>query len=327
MTSGDGIPRWTWAVFALLAIVALAGCAHLPFGQEETQPADSVPQNADYVGHVDHDALRATDSGVRSATRESLAFQSNVSVYDGPDFLDSLAFANGTELNRSRVESMTYFGRTNGSYRARVIRADWQTGAVVTAVERRENVTLTEQSNANRTLYVAENGSVAVAVLPEGFAVGQPRAVRDAVAVTTGDADPLTGTVRDRFEAETGYVRFAFRFHPEKVPNVPLIQTESFKAIRVVSAGYDTNESADGSESQMGVAINLTVADQNAADRIRQLLNSGVALYKTHVASPELTTELDKVTLERSGRRVTITYESTPEGFRTMLDGLREGPA
>lgn len=332
---GDGGPRCgVGAALVALAVVALAGCSALPlpFGGTETAPMDAVPGEVDYVGHVDYEAYRGQDARVRATTREALSFQSRVVFYDGPDFLDSLAFENDTGLDRSALRSVTYFGRQNGSYGAQVVRADWETAAVVEAVETERNVTLTEETYSDRTLYVAENGSLAVAVLPEGYAIGTPAAAREAVDVSTGDADPVSGQLRGAFERESGYVRYAFRFGPGEAPDVPLVRTEGFEDIRVVSAGYHagggggtaTPDADNG--TRMGVAINLTVADRSGADGVRSLLNSGLTLYRTQVAGPDLGRELERVELATAERRIVVTYESTPDGFRTMLDGLRRGP-
>lgn len=336
MRAGEG-PSGSVAAAALvlMAVVALTGCSALPlpFGGGQTAPMDAVPRNVDYVGHVDYQQYRQQPQGVRTTTRAALSFQSRVVFYDGPEFLDSLAFSDGTRLDRQALQSVTYFGRENGSYGARVLRAGWNETDVVAAVESRRNVTLSKGSHAGRTLYLAGNGSVAVAVLPEGYAVGSPAAVRDAVEVSTGDAEAVSGRLRKAFERETGYVRFAFRFHPRKVPDLPLVQTDSFEKIRIVSAGYYVNGTASGTAAdggdnatRMGVAINLSVADRNAADQVRALLNSAVTLYRTHVANPALARELERVQLATENRRVAITYESTPDGFRTLLDGLRQNP-
>lgn len=335
MIGGDWSGGGARIALVVLAVVALAGCSTLPlpFGQDETAPMDAVPGDVDYVGHVDYEAYRGQDPEVRATTREALSFQSLVVFYDGPAFLDSLAFENDTGLDRSALRSVTYFGRGNGSYGAQVVRADWETAAVIEAVEAERNVTLTEETHSGRALYVAENGSLAVAVLPEGYAIGDPAAAREAVDVSAGDVDPVSGRLREAFERESGYVRYAFRFDPGKVPDAPLVQTDSFEAIRVVSAGYYTDGTAEGAATadadngtRMGVAINLTVADRNAADRVRSMLNSGLTLYRTQVAGSDLGRELERVELATTERRVTVTYESTPDGFRTMLDGLRRGP-
>lgn len=294
---------------------------------------DAVPGEVDYVGHVDYEEYRKQDPEVRTTTRAALSFQSRVVFYDGPAFLDSLAFENDTGLDRSAIRSVTYFGRENHSYRAEVVRADWETTAVVAAVEAQRNVTLTEETSGDQALYLADNDSIAVAVLSEGYVIGDPAAARDAVDVSTGDADPVSGELRKAVERESGYVRYAFRFNPRKVPDMPLVQTEGFEAIRVVSAGYRADGGIGGTatgeasnRTRMGVAINLTVADKNGADRVRSLLNSGLAIYRTQVAGPELSQELRQVELKRQNRRVVITYESTPGGFQALLEGLRQGP-
>lgn len=332
--TGVGPPGAVRVAVVVLAVTALAGCSGLPlpFGQEAAEPMDAVPGDVDYVGHVDYAAYRQQSPEVRATARDALSFQSRVVVYDGPAFLDALAFENDTGLDRDAVRSVTYFGRQNGSYGARVVRADWETGDVVAAVEARRDVTMTEDSHADRALYVAGNGSVAVADLPEGYAVGDPAAVRDAVDVAAGEADPVSGELRAAVERESGYVRYAFRFDPGKVPDVTLVDTEGFEAIRLVSAGYHADGAAGGTAAdggngtRMGVAFNLTAADGTGADRVRSLLNSGLAIYRTQVAGPALSRELERVELDRRDRRVVVTYESTPEGFRTLLAGLRDDP-
>lgn len=312
-------------VAAVAVVGAGVGAVVLLSSSAESSPADSVPQDADYVGHVDADAMREKPPDVRAATREALAFQSLVVFYDGPDFPTALAFRNDTGLDPAAVHGVTYFGHTNDSYAARIVRAEWTEPAVVAAVEREANVNLSAARYRNRSLYVAADDSTAVAVLEEGrYVVGGVGAVRDAVDVAVGDADPVAGVVRREFEQRAGYVRFAFRFDPRTVPDIPLVGTGGFEAVRVVAASYDTNATANG--TRIGVAIDVTVADAEGADQVQALLDTAVVLYRTQVAGPELAAEFEKVDLAATDRTVRIAYESTPDGLRTMLEGLERRP-
>lgn len=304
----DSAPRVVVAVaLVLAAALGVALFLHSP----STGPMDRVPADADYVGHLDAESMRS-DPATANASRRSFRFQSAVDFYAGPEFTSSYAFRDdGPE---GEVRSVTYFGRSNGSYAARIVTADWDGGTVPAAVERSENVSLDRTTYRGRTLHAGDGYAVA-ALDNDTYVVGNATAVRDVIDVAAGERESVSGPLRERYRATRGFARFAYRFQPGSVPDVPFVG-ESVRNIEYVAAGYWRNG------SDLAVGVNVTTADESSAQDVKGLLNSGFTFYRFETSNASLRAELDKIELSRTGRTVRITYESDPENYRVLLRGL-----
>lgn len=300
---------------ALLLGASLAVGVHLAEERAPRAPADRVPTNVDYMGYAEPNTAR-TDPVLRNATLFSLRFQSATVFYSGPDFVQGYAFGHLASPDPDAVEWVVYFGRSNGSaYNARIVRANWTTETLVGAVERDQNVTLSERDYRDRTLYVG--GGQAVVVLSEGtFAVGNVTAVRDAVDVHLGTNESLSGPLRDRFERETGFVRFAYRFRPETVPGFITFVDDTVRSVEYVGASYVLNG------SRIAVTANATVTEPEDAEAVAGIVNAGVSFYRFETENASIRAELDKIRISRENRVVRVRYESTPSNYQPFLRTL-----
>lgn len=310
---------------AALAVLLVAGVAgvHL-LGNSRERPLDAVPADVDYVGHLDAEAMHE-DPAIAKATRAGFRFQERVAVYEGPAFRRSFAVG-PSSLDRSAASSITYFGRANGSaYRARIVRADWATTDLVTAVERANDVTLTRR-DGEPPMYVDSTGSVAVTVLGEDrYAVGNATAVRDAVAVSEGEAPAVDGPLRRTMEHQRpAHARFAFRFDPTAVPALPFVGP-TVRRVTLVSAGYYVNET--GAVDHIGVRVNVTTESESTARSLEGMLTLGERYYDRSIDDPERAAiydrEMAKVEFDSRGRTTLIRYETTPRGMQELLAVLR----
>lgn len=310
----------TAAVVLVLGVALLLG-ASLVIGVQLAEkrapraPADRVPADVDYIGYAEPATARA-DPVLRNATLFSLRFQSATVFYSGPDFVDSYAFGRQDGPNPDGIEWAIYFGRSNGSaYAARVLQTNWTVETLITAIERNRNVTLTEQEYQGRPLYTG--GNRAVAVLADGtFAVGNASAVRDAVDVHVGANESVSGPLRTRFEQETGFIRFAYRFRPDTVPAFIPFVDDSIRRVRYVGASYALNG------SKIVVTANTTVAQPEDADAVAGMLTAGISFYRFEAENGSIRAELDKVRISRDGRVVRVRYESAPSNYRPFLRAL-----
>lgn len=305
------------AIVAVLVLFVALGSAVLLETErsDEAQPVEHVPADVDYVGYLEPEPMY-DDPTVESTTRRSLRFQDNVDFYDGPSFPRSFAVPPASPLDPGNVSWVVYFGRSNGSaYDARVVSANWTADDLVSAVEERHDVTLSPGEYRGRFFH--EGDGRAVAVLSDGtFAVGNTSAVRDAVNVTEGEAEPVDGPLREEFEATSdGYVRYAYRFRPSNVPDYPFVG-DSVRDIEYVGGAYYRNEGA------VGVTTNLSVAEEERARNVEGILNAGITFYRIESENASLREELEKIELERDGREVRISYRSSPEGYRVLIRGL-----
>lgn len=300
-----------------LAVLALAAAgaagAFLLQGPTPPSPTDRVPGTADYVGHVDTGPMRA-DENTTTATRRSFRFQSAVDFYAGPAFLDSYAFREAGPAGE--VLNVTYFGRSNGSYRARIVRATWNASTLPGAVERAENVSLSRTEVHGQVAHLGDGHGVAVLDEDVGlFVVGNATAVRDALAVHAGAADPLAGPLRDRFAATGGYARFAFRFRPATVPDYRFVG-ESIERVTFVDGAYRRNG------SRLVASTNVTVADADTAGSVAAVLDAGLTFYEFESSNPELRAELRRIRVRQDGRFVRARYASHPSNYPVLIRGL-----
>jgi hypothetical protein len=347
MELGSAVARRRAAIALALLLVVAAGAvaaAVLMDSGASTEPLEAVPADVDYVGTLQPDEMHR-DKQVAATSRRSLRFQESVAFYDGPPFTASFAVSADTPLEPTAAEWVTYYGRTNGSsYDARIVRANWSAQSLVSAVEERRNVSLSPDEY--RGQFFHHGGGYAVAVLPnDTYVVGNETAVRDAVDVAEGDedeAESLDGPLREEYEAtRDGYVRFAYRFRPSNVPDYQFVG-ESVRRIEYVSSAYYRNASAtsgdggpgtddgggagsDGAaEERVGVAISLTVDDQQGARSVESILNAGMTFYRIETNNATLRRELERIQFDRGGDEVRINYESSPDGYRVLIRGLIE---
>lgn len=306
------------AVLVVGLVASGVGAFLVLSGGSEATPVDSVPRDADYVARVDTDAMRES-AAVANATRRTLAFQSRVRFYAGPPFLRSFAFAGATAVNASNAHAITYFGRHNSSYGARIVETGWRPVAVAAAVDARHDVALSETTYRGRTIH--GGGGYAVADLGNGrLVVGNRTAVRDAVDVAAGTATPVEGPLRRAFERQRpGYVRLAYRFRPQSVPDFPFIG-ESVRAIEYAGATYYRIPTANG--TQIGFSINARSGDTTATKDVKAIVSAGLSFYRFEAGNRSLRRELSKVNVSVQDRAVGIRYRTTPRGLRVMLSGL-----
>jgi hypothetical protein len=325
------------AIALLLAAVGGAALLSLPDDETTTEPReplDGVPSEVDYVGYVDTDTYRSHEDAAR-ATDRALRFQSLVQFYDGPPFRESFALGvRESDLDTTAVREVTYFGRHDSGYEARIVVGNWTAADLAAAVEADANVTLARSDVNGTTLY--RGGGLAVARLGNDsastvLAVGNETAVRDALGVTAGEADGVTGPLRSEFEERGGYVRFAYRFRPFRVPEYPFVG-DAVESVEYVSSEYVLNRSAAATtgtatpaaaDTNVSAAIDITTADAESARSVRTIMNAGVTFYRVESRNETLRDELAKVEVaEAEGRSVTLRYESSPRMLRVLVRGL-----
>ncbi|WP_276261005.1 hypothetical protein [Haloglomus litoreum] len=308
------------------------------------EPTENVPAGSDYVGTLNTTEFRS-DPAVRNGTRASLAFQGAVQFYSGPPYLRTLALdppANAS-LDPAAASHVTYFGRHGEPYGARLVVANWSAEETTDALAARRGVTFETETRRGFTIYRSERGP-AVAVLDGGaeggpipregprlLAIGNGTAVSDAVDVAIARADPeadpttLGGELRRRYEdTDDGYVRFAYRFRPETVPDYPFVGP-AVRTVEYVGTSYTLNRTDRGNASatpDIRVRIRITSADAESADDVRNIMSAGQSFYLFESSNRTLKTELRRVRLDVEGRTVVTSYESSPRGLRVLVRGL-----
>jgi hypothetical protein len=310
------------------------------------EPTAGVPEDVDYVGTLNTTRYRS-DPAVANGTRASLAFQGSVRFYDGPPYLRSLALSTpaNASLDPAAASHVTYFGRSDSSYGARLVVANWTATETVAALEARRSVDFESESRRGYQVFRSDAGP-AVAVLDGGaeggpvpqtgprlLAVGNASAVDDAVDVAIGRADPETtpetvgGELRRRYQdTGDGYVRFAYRFRPETVPDYPFVGS-AVRTVEYVGTSYTLNESAVASANgsatpDIRVSIRITGEDAESADDVRNIMTAGRSFYLFQSSNATLKTELRRTSFTVQERTLLAAYESSPAGLRVLVRGL-----
>lgn len=316
------------------------------------EPTEQVPAGVDYVGTLNTTTMRS-DTAVENGTQASLGFQSRVEFYDGPPYPRALALSPppNASLDPSNASHVTYFGRADSPYGARLVVANWSAETAVDALGERRGIEFETETRRGFTIHRSDAGP-AVAVLDNGgeggpvpregprlLAIGNASAVDDAVTVAIDRADPeaepttVNGDLLQRYrEVPDGYVRFAYRFRPSTVPDYPFVGP-AVRTVEYVGSGYTLNrtDAGNGTDSGTGTAtpdirvrIRITSEDADSADDVRNVMNAGQSFYLFQSSNAALKTEVQQVTVDVDGRTVTTDYESTPRGLRILVRGLFE---
>jgi len=326
------------------------------------EPTEQVPAGVDYVGTLDTTTMRS-DPAVENGTRASLEFQSRVEFYDGPPYPRALALSPppNASLDPLNASHVTYFGRGDSPYGARLVVANWTAAEAVDALQERRGVEFETETRRGFTIHRSPAGP-AVAVLDNGgeggpvprqgpqlLAIGNASAVDDAVTVAIDRADPEAepttvdgALLRHYRETPDGYVRFAYRFRPSTVPDYPFVGP-AVRTVEYVGTGYTVNGSAAGNGPVAGngtvdrdvtaarngtttpdirVRVRITSEDADSADDVRNIMNAGQSFYLFQSSNATLKAELRQVSVDVEGRTVITDYESTPQGLRVLVRGL-----
>lgn len=316
------------------------------------EPTKQVPAGVDYVGTLNTTTMRS-DPAVENGTRASLRFQTRVQFYDGPPYPRTLALSPppNASLDPDNASHVTYFGRGDSPYGARLVVANWTAEEAVDALRQRRGVEFETETRRGFIIYRSPAGP-AVAILDNGgeggpvpregprlLAIGNASAVDDAVTVAIDRADPETepttvdGELLRRYrETPDGYVRFAYRFRPSTVPDYPFVGP-AVRTVEYVGTGYTLNRSAAGNGSAAGnetatpdirVRIRITSEDADSADDVRNIMSAGQSFYLFQSSNATLKAELRQVGIDVEGRTVVTEYGATPRGLRVLVRGLFE---
>ncbi|MFB6136653.1 MAG: hypothetical protein ABEJ04_07820 [Halobacteriaceae archaeon] len=333
------------AVVALLAVSA--GCSGLPTGSDggvQSSPAlDSVPAGADVVGYVDVQGALGDDA-VRTVLNESIALSSRSSMdEDAPDTLAAaIAEAeNESELDLSAFASVTFYGRTNttgdASYSAAVLSTGWAESDLVAAMENDSTYSLEETTYEGQTLYEPTGGSETVVagedlgswvgVLGDGsYVVGSESAVKDALDVSAGNADRLSGDLRTAFEdTGDGYLRYAVAVPQEEFDAgqvSPGMNTDVFNDVTLVSGSLYT----EGED--ISLETTLTFQSDSAAGDARDVLKGAVTTYRGLVEDNQTKQLLSEehLTVEADGSTVVVTSTNSADDVVSILEKLYGSP-
>jgi len=323
------------AVFALVAMVALSGCIN---GEDaETDAIDFVPDEADGVFHLDMAILEdevTEDIGDRLI---ELA-QEEDPDYDGPEsydeIWDELMEEEDIDLDPRELNEVVVFGSTpedsiemqaeEDEYAAAVFTAGWTEDEIIEQIEEEGTVEAGEYNGLpfytiEPEEEVEEPGYMAV-LNEETYSVGEEQAVRDTIDVAQGDADALSGELREELDRiRDGYVNFVFEVPDADLPDDADGQFDvgAFEEISIVSGSYYTEDDT------MGMAVNMRTGSEQDAEDIQEAID-GIIAIGTLTFGEEVDDLLEPLEVEREDTTVMVSYETTVDELIERIEALED---
>lgn len=157
------------------------------------------------------------------------------------------------------------------------------------------------------------------------YVFGDGASVRAAIETAYGETDAVGGDLLDAFEGAgvdfdgTTYVTAAtdapraYLPADDDVRLPPGVSLDLYEKAETANAAY----AADG--SRVALDATLHVVDEDAAVRIEDLTVTGLVFLR-NAAGEAVAAELEKVSVERDGTVVTVTYRSDVEGATTLVE-------
>ena len=199
-------------VAVLLLVVVTAGCTGaVPGLGGDAGPIGQTPNSAEAVTHVDSDALMsdpATTTIFESISEENPSVSGPEEV--GSDFEEEFNIGpsdvSGMVMFTEDVETATGYGEQSFGL---IVHGEFDSNDVIDAV-REQSTDLQEDEYNGYTLYTESDQSLAgntaaVAVLDEEgqIVIGDRASVESVIDTAEGDADALSGDLRDEYDSST----------------------------------------------------------------------------------------------------------------------------
>jgi len=340
--SRDALPlRRLAVVLAVAVLVTTAGCTSFTGGGGASGSADaqvdSVPARADTIAFVDAQGMLGDDN-LRSIANTYFEQQAELmgDYYSGPKSTeDALTqMENESGLSASDVETMTIFssakkqvGGQQGEFSGAIVTSSFTKDELKSALTEESSTSYSTETYKETTLWVAPKDSYsntqdAVAWLGDGrFVIGNLAAVKSVVDVDSGDADAVSGDLRDTFEnTRDGYVQFAVSV-PQNQFDAGNYQsgqfdTSSFNSVQMVSGAFYT------SGSDVGMTMNLAANTTADANDIKDVTSGALSLYKGLVEDDTVKSALDKVEVTKDGNTVTMSYENSAANIQAAIEEI-----
>ncbi len=323
----------------LVAAAVTTGCIHGDDGAAG-QTVDFVPDGVDAVVQFDMGVFEDPTTEDLGNALIDMEREQQGEMYDGPESYEEIwqEIEDETELDPRGLQEATAFG---GIPDDPMVEADDEWGVVVSTtwseeqvIEEIEDEASVEEGTYNGHPFLtvtpdAEFEDVYyVAVLGDGlYVLGDEASVQDSVDVAAGDAEPLSGELREEIDRiAEGYVNFAFQVPDDAVPEgeEPAMEFDmgAFDEVGVVSGSYYTEGDS------LGTSFNLRTGDDASAEELEEGIDGLLAFAGTMAQEEEFDEALDAIQVTRDGSTVEIRYETTVDDLVETLEALDDmGPA
>ncbi|ELZ06605.1 hypothetical protein [Natrialba aegyptia] len=302
------------ALFGVVAVLVLtAGCLGV-LGGGDSEPAEHAPAGSNMLLHVDADVLSDEDN--QQLVDAFASVEDEEAVDDQGDVVSE--FENETGLDIREANQFLLFANTDegpvDESGGIIVYSDWETDAVISAIEE-EDETEYEQTEfeGEGVLYEpAEDPEYGapqyVGDLGDGrFVFGPEAPVRGALEVEYGDADPVSGDVREAYdETRDGHVTLAMSLPdgsvPENDPMTPNVDVSAFQNVSVITGVYDT----DGGEA--GIEMGIHADSEDDALDVKDVIDGAISMFSGSTTNDDLKDTLREIEVEQDGTTVDVSY-------------------
>lgn len=327
------------AVLAVALLVSTAGCAGIMSsggGASTSAQLDSVPAESDTLAFVDLGAMLDDDTlrGVVNTYYEELNASSP--YYSGPTSVDTIVSQaeNESGLSASQFETMTLFSKaskqadaSSDEFNGFIVTSALSKSDLETALTNQSGTPFSTETYKETTLWVPEETGIGTAAdvigwLGDGtFVSGTESAVKAAVDVRAGDADAVSGDLRETFETtRDGYAKFAMNVPQQQVDpgqyGNSQYDLESLNSVQTVSGALYV-ESSD-----IGLATHLVTNSSSDASDVGNVAQGVVSLYSGLMTDETAKATFDEIEVTTEGSTVTISYENAASDIEDAIEAL-----
>ncbi len=327
-------------VMGVFALVVLSGCIGGGGTSGDADVVEFVPnENVDGVFHVDMGVLedQTTEELANTAIEMSMDEDPN---YDGPESYDEIwedvDEDSDVDFDPRDLNEIIVFTAVpeepamaqDENLGAAVLSAELTEDEMVSLIEQNATVEADEYSGVPFYTIESEDEFGAtetnyMAVLQEGvFSFGQEGPVRSTVDVSQGDADALSGELREELDrVRDGYINFAVTVPEDALADMGGGQGgqgpdfSAFEDISVVSGSYYTEGDT------MGMAANMRSGSNEDAQDIADAIDGLVALGGMSMGE-NASAILDPLETETDESTVVMTYETTVDELVENAEAL-----
>jgi len=317
-------------VAVLLLVVVTAGCTGaVPGLGGDAGPIGQTPNSAEAVTHVDSDALMsdpATTTIFESISEENPSVSGPEEV--GSDFEEEFNIGpsdvSGMVMFTEDVETATGYGEQSFGL---IVHGEFDSNDVIDAV-REQSTDLQEDEYNGYTLYTESDQSLAgntaaVAVLDEEgqIVIGDRASVESVIDTAEGDADALSGDLRDEYDSSTDGALSggAAEFPGEQFAGQSAaggIDTSVFESVTLASYGYRTDDQT------VSMDVRLHAESASDAEDLRDVIAGAIVTFG-NTGEEDLDAEIDEINAELSSDDETIvvvSYEGDAEDVGNVME-------
>lgn len=260
--------------------VALAGCSGPLGGSGGEGTLDRVPADARLVFHADVAAL-LEDDVLRDRIEELAAEAGPVGASQEPGvsaFLDEFETEAGLDP-RQLEDALLFAGYEADAPAGLLVRSGWAESDLREAMDD-AGAEAARTEYAGHTVYDVDDAQLGV--LAEGqYVVGQRGGAEAAIDVANGDADSVSGRVRDGFQAAAdGAVRLSFDVPDAVAADVGADAMIDREVVEAVTHGYGAY-AVDGADRVLTLAIETESAD--AAEQLAAVARTGLSMARSQI--------------------------------------------